>query len=256
MLSCFCLSLLLSCVSSFLSLSASCALSRPLLKPCLGTLLSSARSILTHRFCLSWYSLHGDRVLAGDTHPRSLQVPRDPPGSGTEVPEEQLMLPMLSELQLLLRPPLPIPSVVPLLLTLTLRLSPPNVPKIPTEPVLPRVVKGGLCGWMLDRFAVLIGGLVVCGGPGGILMASSESERHSEEEEDESVSTNSRDLGVILLHGPLCFLLSWFRLTECVCIGICWSVAGDLLLELVALRGSFLGAVFTLGGLICGLGMF
>lgn len=44
----------------------------------------------------------------------------------------------------------------------------------------------------------------------GILRASSESEWHSEEEE-ESVSMNSRDLGVILVFGPLCFLLSCFE---------------------------------------------
>lgn len=41
-------------------------------------------------------------------------------------------------------------------------------------------------------------------------MASSESDWHSEEEEEESVSMNSRDLGVILVFGPLCFLLSCF----------------------------------------------
>lgn len=45
----------------------------------------------------------------------------------------------------------------------------------------------------------------------GILRASSESEWHSEEEEEESVSMNSRDLGVILVFGPLCFLLSCFE---------------------------------------------
>lgn len=42
-------------------------------------------------------------------------------------------------------------------------------------------------------------------------MASSESDWHSEEEEEESVSMNSRDLGVILVLGPLCFLLSCFE---------------------------------------------
>lgn len=41
-------------------------------------------------------------------------------------------------------------------------------------------------------------------------MVSSESDWHSEEEEEESVSMNSRDLGVILVLGPLCFLLSCF----------------------------------------------
>lgn len=40
-------------------------------------------------------------------------------------------------------------------------------------------------------------------------MASSESDWHSEEEE-ESVSMNSRDFGVILVLGPLCFLLSCY----------------------------------------------
>lgn len=45
----------------------------------------------------------------------------------------------------------------------------------------------------------------------GILMASSESDWHSEDEEEESVSMNSLDLGVILVFGPLCFLLSCYK---------------------------------------------
>lgn len=60
---------------------------------------------------------------------------------------------------------------------------------------------------VLDRVCVLIAERVVCG-RAGILMASSESDWHSEEEEEESVSMNSRDLGVILVLGPRCFLLS------------------------------------------------
>lgn len=45
-------------------------------------------------------------------------------------------------------------------------------------------------------------------------MTSSESDWHSEEEEEESVSMNSRDLGVILVFGPRCFLLSCFKEKE------------------------------------------
>lgn len=45
-------------------------------------------------------------------------------------------------------------------------------------------------------------------------MTSSESDWHSEEEEEESVSMNSLDLGVILVFGPRCFLLSCFKEKE------------------------------------------
>lgn len=50
--------------------------------------------------------------------------------------------------------------------------------------------------------------------------------------------------------------LTWFALTAGIGTGVCCSAAGGvtvLLFELVALRGSFLGAVFPLGGLLRGL---
>lgn len=53
--------------------------------------------------------------------------------------------------------------------------------------------------------------------------------------------------------------LTWFTLTAGIGTGVCCSAAGGvtvLLFELVALRGSFLGAVFPLGGLLRGLGGF
>lgn len=155
----------------------------------------------------------------GDMDSRSLHWPPNPPGSGTEVPNEAVMLLMLRELQLLLLPLvlllmllllLLLPLVVTLLPSLTRSPFPPNVPRFPRLLAEPRHGRRGVCTCVLDRVCVLIAERVVWDGRAGILMASSESEWHSEEEEEESVSMNSRDLGVILLFGPRCFLLSCF----------------------------------------------
>ena len=223
--SCFCLSLS-TCLS--LSLPSLPPLSViPTLdlspKPWPGTLLSKLRSILTHKLWISWYSLRGERgtscpmLEGGDIDSRSLHCPPNPPGSGTEVPNEPLMLLMLRELQLLLLPlltllMLPLLLLLPLVVTLLPSLMrspfPPNVPMLLTEA---RHGRRGVCMCVLDRVCVLIAARVVWAGRAGVLMASSESDWHSEEEEEESVSMNSRDLGVILVFGPLCFLLSCFE---------------------------------------------
>lgn len=65
-----------------------------------------------------------------------------------------------------------------------------------------------MCMCVFDRVCAFIAERVVCGVRAGILMASSVSEWHSDDDEEESVSMNSLDFGVILVLGPLCFLLS------------------------------------------------
>lgn len=116
------------------------------------------------------------------------------------MPNEPVMVPMLRVLQL---PPLALPAMLLLLLPLVVT-APASLSRRPFPPKVPRLPAG-------PRHGGRGGVLMACGGSAGILRASSESEWHSEDEEEESVSMNSRDLGVILVLGPRCFLLSCFK---------------------------------------------
>lgn len=93
---------------------------------------------------------------------KSLHCADIPPGSGTEVPKELLMLLMLRELQ-----PAPVPLLLLLMLplvlllllavtvppSLTRRLFPGNVPRLLTEA---RHGRRGACMCVLDRVCVLM----------------------------------------------------------------------------------------------------